>query len=186
MKDTGKNAGSARKHFTEQEIAKLRRATRRLQNPLKWDTYILLAYRHGLRVSEAVALLWDDLDWSEGTLEIRRLKNGIDSTHPLNSEELSLLRKLYKTRNSPYIIYSRIKGRPLHIQSVREILKKLEVLTGVPNVHSHRLRHSCGYHMARKGIPALKIQQWMGHQSISNTLIYVRDAASELKAYRDW
>ena len=37
---------------------------------------------HGLRVSEAVALRWDQLDLKQGLLHVNRLKNGVPSTHP--------------------------------------------------------------------------------------------------------
>ena len=44
---------------------------------------LLLAYRHGLRVSELVALRWDMVDLKQGLLHVTRLKNGIPSVHPL-------------------------------------------------------------------------------------------------------
>jgi hypothetical protein len=42
---------------------------------------LLLAYRHGLRVSELVALRWDMVDLKQGLLHVNRLKNGIPSVH---------------------------------------------------------------------------------------------------------
>jgi integrase len=49
---------------------------------------ILTAYRHALRVSELVSLKWDQIQFKEGLLHVRRLKNGTQSTHPdlLDSE----------------------------------------------------------------------------------------------------
>ena len=35
-------------------------------------TAILVAYRHGLRASEIVALRWDDIDLTTGRLHVRR------------------------------------------------------------------------------------------------------------------
>ena len=45
-------------------------------------TAILLAYRHGLRASELVALRWDDIDFQTGKLHVRRSKGGTPSVHP--------------------------------------------------------------------------------------------------------
>lgn len=60
------------------------------------STLILLAYRHGLRVSELVALRWSQVDFSSGTIYINRLKHGISSTHPLRARELRWLRLLQR------------------------------------------------------------------------------------------
>jgi len=39
--------------------------------------------RHGLLVTEAVDLRWDQIDFSKGHLHVRRLKGGIHSVHPI-------------------------------------------------------------------------------------------------------
>jgi integrase len=43
----------------------------------------LLIYRHGLRVSEACDLRWDDIDLAKRTIAVRRLKGSTDSVHYL-------------------------------------------------------------------------------------------------------
>lgn len=67
-------------------------------NNKNWDapdsTLILLTYRHGLRVSELVALRWEQIDFGGGTIYINRLKHGVSSTHPLRGRELRVLRQL--------------------------------------------------------------------------------------------
>jgi integrase len=40
---------------------------------------VLRAYRHGFRVSELVALRWDQVDLKAGCYTLARLKNGIAS-----------------------------------------------------------------------------------------------------------
>ena len=57
-------------------------------------TMILLAYRHGLRVSELIRLRWDQLNLDQGLLHVRRVKNGVPSTHPLTGSEIRALLKL--------------------------------------------------------------------------------------------
>jgi integrase len=50
-------------------------------------TLARIAYRHGLRVSELVALRWDQLDLKAGTLHVNRLKNGRASSHRSGSTD---------------------------------------------------------------------------------------------------
>jgi type 1 fimbriae regulatory protein FimB/type 1 fimbriae regulatory protein FimE len=47
---------------------------------------ILLAYRHGLRVSELVALKWQYIDLEAGRLRVIRSKGSDDSVQPLSGE----------------------------------------------------------------------------------------------------
>src|SRR5687767_10377342 len=46
------------------------------------EMLLLLAYRHGLRVSELAALRWNQVALKAGLIHVSRLKNGIDSVHP--------------------------------------------------------------------------------------------------------
>lgn len=66
------------------------------RHKLRNSTLILMAYRHGLRVSELVALRWEQIDFTGGTIYINRLKNGVSSTHPLRGVELRALQQLQR------------------------------------------------------------------------------------------
>ena len=74
------------------------------KHPKRDSTLILMAYRHGLRVSELVALRWEQIDFTGGTIYINWLKNGVSSTHPLRGAELRALRQLQREYpNSNYL-----------------------------------------------------------------------------------
>ena len=63
----------SREYLTPAEVARLRKAARRVgRHGLRNDTMILLAYRHGLRVSELITLRWDQLDLDQGFFHVRR------------------------------------------------------------------------------------------------------------------
>lgn len=91
----------AREHLTPQEVERLIRAASRVGRYGHRDaTLILLAYRHGLRVSELVALRWDQIDLEQGLLHVARVKNGVASTHPLRGPELRALRRLRREQGT--------------------------------------------------------------------------------------
>ena len=74
---------------------------------------ILVAYRHGLRVSELVDLRWDQIDFPAAVLHVRRVKQGTPSTHPIRGDEMRALRKLQREQEprSPFVFTSE-RGSP--------------------------------------------------------------------------
>ena len=52
-------------------------------------------------------------------------------------------------------------------------------------VHAHMLRHSCGHHLAAKGIDTRRIQDYLGHASIQSTQIYTQLQGNHLKGIWD-
>lgn len=72
-----------RKHLTSREIEKLLAATKGDRNETRDRCFLLLMFRHGLRVSEALSLKISDLDLEGRTLHVHRLKKGLSTTHPL-------------------------------------------------------------------------------------------------------
>ena len=68
----------SREHLTPSEIDRLIAAAQHLGRHGQRDaTMILLAYRHGLRVSELVGLRRAQVDLRHGLLHVRRRKNGL-------------------------------------------------------------------------------------------------------------
>ena len=136
-------------------------------------TLMLLAYRHGLRVGELVALRWDQVDLKQGMLHVARLKNGVASTHPLRGPELRALRRLRREYSeSPYLFCTERRG-PLTDSGVRKIVARAGIAgdLGFP-VHPHMLRHACGFKLANDGHDSRAIQHYLGHRNIQHTVRY--------------
>src|SRR5262249_13394546 len=84
-KRTSKDA-RPREYLTEREVERLMDAARENRWGHRDATAILLAYRHGLRASELVAIRWDDVEFQTGKLHVRRAKGGQTSVHPLGGK----------------------------------------------------------------------------------------------------
>src|SRR3954451_24785369 len=113
-------------------------------------TMILLAFRHGLRVSELCALRWDMLDLAQGHLHVRRLKNGRPSVHTIRGTELRVLRRLQREQAlpSPYLFTTERRG-PMSAAGFRKQLAVIGAAAGLPfPIHPHMLRHACGFALA--------------------------------------
>ena len=163
-----------REYLTPDEVRRLIDHAGRLGRHGTRDAALLtLAYRHGLRVSELVALRWDMVDLKHGLLHVSRLKNGIASVHPLRGPELRALRKLAREYpETSYVFVTERKG-PLTSDTVRKLVVRAGRAAGIGfPVHPHMLRHACGYKLANDGHDTRAIQHYLGHRNIQHTVRY--------------
>jgi type 1 fimbriae regulatory protein FimB/type 1 fimbriae regulatory protein FimE len=173
-----------REFLTAQEVERLRKAAgdRDGRHGHRDATLILLAYRHGFRASELVALRWDMVDLQQGLVHVRRLKSGRPSTHILRGSELRSLRKLQREQvpPSPYVFTTERRG-PMTAAGFRKLLSRISAAAEFPfPVHPHMLRHACGYKLAHDGHDTRAIQEWLGHRNIQHTTRYTELTTEEV------
>jgi integrase len=77
-----------REHLTPGEVGALVEAAKANRHGHRDATMILLAFRHGLRAAELCDLRRDQVEFNAAVLHVRRVKNGIPTTHPLVGDEL--------------------------------------------------------------------------------------------------
>jgi integrase len=144
-------------------------------------TMILLAYRHGLRASEVCDLRWDQVDFDQAVLHVRRVKASTPSTHPLTGTELRALRRLQREVASPFVFVSE-RGSPFSVSGFRRIVERaasgLEI-----KVHPHMLRHACGFKLANDGVDTRALQAYLGHRNIQHTVRYTELAPDRFKGF---
>jgi integrase len=100
-----------REYLTEAELERLMEAAKGNRWGRRDATMILVAYRHGLRVSELVDLRWDQVEFRTATLHVRRAKQGTPSTHPILGDELRALRRLTARAGSQVSLHIHIRAR---------------------------------------------------------------------------
>jgi type 1 fimbriae regulatory protein FimB/type 1 fimbriae regulatory protein FimE len=136
---------------------------------------MLIAYRHGLRASEVVALRWDDIDLATGRLHVRRAKGGVTSVHPIGAKESRTLRRLQRET---------LRGAPLSVAGYQRMVARAGESAGFSFlIHSHMLRHSCGYKLTNDGQDTRAIQHYLGHRSIASTVRYTALAPDRFKHF---
>jgi site-specific recombinase XerD len=147
-------------------------------------TLLLVMYRHGLRVSEAITLRWEQFDLKAGLLAVQRLKQGVPSTHPLRGPELRALRQLRReSPDSPYVFVSE-RGGPMTASNVRKLVTRIGLAAKLPfPVHPHMLRHACGFKLANEGHDTRSLQHYLGHKNISHTVRYAELAPDRFKSF---
>ena len=140
-----------RECLSEQEVSQvITAATHVGRHGLRDATLILIAYRHGLRVSELVALRWDQVDLAQGLVHVTRRKNGVLSVHPLRGPELRALRRLQRDYPETQYVFISERKAPLTPDAVRKIVTLAGQQAGIRfPIHPHLLRHATGLDSTR-------------------------------------
>ncbi len=162
-----------------------------------YPLFFLLA-RTGLRLGEALALHWEDLDSSRRslavrkTLHARRKKGGLKVTTgspksgkardvDMSAQLASMLTKLRVRRceealsrgdgePSPWV-FATPAGGPLDESAVRKAMRRVLKRAGLPTHFTpHCLRHTFATLMIQRGVPLAYIKEQLGHSSIKVTV----------------
>jgi type 1 fimbriae regulatory protein FimB/type 1 fimbriae regulatory protein FimE len=172
----------SREYLTPDEVAALiTHAGKVGRHGIRDRALILVAYRHGLRVSELTALKWNQVDFQSAEMHVKRLKGGTGSVQPIKGDELRLLRKVKREYESKYVFVSE-RGAPLSRSAVAAIVRRAGELSKIEDpVHPHMLRHATGFYLANKGVPTRTVQAYLGHKSIQHTVRYCELAAGQFE-----
>lgn len=145
---------------------------RRLINACKQckeGTLFLLCLYQGLRLGEALALTYSDIDFANKTIKINKslternkvkcTKNGEERIIPLFNRTAELLDR---TASGNVCIYS----RSVYQRKIDELCKTLNI----NGISTHSLRHTFATRCAEQGVTAKTVQQWLGHKTLEMTL----------------
>ena len=166
------------------------------KHSIQYFTLFTLLARTGLRIGEALALTWDDINLDEQTLTVNKnlvyplntnpyistpkTKGSVrtikldDYTirllkkHKINRSEIYLMYKNYK-RPDTNIVFHQHDGRWLRTNVVREYFKEICKRAGLPILSPHALRHSHAVHLLEAGANIKYVSERLGHASIKTT-----------------
>lgn len=155
---------------------------------LKWQTYIMLCADTGCRRGELCGLQWQDIDWSESTITIKRNlqytkdkgvyveppKNGKEREVDIGEDSVRLLKSLYETQNrscpSEWVFSRKKSAEPIHPQSPTKYFRKFGKRNDIPNFHPHLLRHTSASVAITSGADVASVSARLGHSDSSVTL----------------
>lgn len=147
-------------------------------------TFLTTVYSCGLRLSEALHLEVSDIDGERMTLRVRNGKGSKERFIPLPQSTYEMLRTYWVTHKNPVLLFPALgrrknqggaATRPMAIGSVQGALRR--VMTQLPKIKKHvtmhTLRHCYATHLLEAGVNIRTVQQYLGHASLVNTMIYL-------------
>ncbi len=147
---------------------------------------IVVLWRGGLRIQEALALTEPDLDPRRGSLLVRNGKGGRRREIGMDAWGWEQLHPwLTSRRDLPVgplfcVIDGPTRGRPWSSAAVRVELRRLANQAGVRRRFApHQLRHAHAVELAREGVPLNIIQRQLGHANLGTTSVYLQGIDTE-------
>src|SRR4051812_11101273 len=171
-------------YLTGNEVEALVAAARQNRYGHRDATMILIAFRHGLRASEAVDLRWDQVDFNRASLHVRRSKGGTPSVHPLSGGEMRSLRRLQREMGASPFVFVSERRAPFTTAGLARMVERAARTAGLElKVHPHMLRHACGFALANAGHDTRAVQAYLGHRNIQHTVRYTELAPERFKRF---
>lgn len=180
---------------TVEEIVAVMDACRDSPAGRRLRAIIVVLWRAGLRISEALALIDRDLDRREGSVLVRHGKGDKRRIVAMDAWAWQRLDPWIEERRNypPGPIFCVVAGptagtREWSHTDVRRALHRAAADAGVQKrVAPHQLRHMMAVELWRAGIDLLAIQRQLGHARLDVTQLYLRSVApmEALKQIRD-
>lgn len=129
---------------------------------------IAFLYGTGLRISEALNLKKEDIDFERSTVTVRNGKNGKSRTVAATKEALKAIEHHYAEAKF---------GKPIWNITASGIRKRMRLLAkkmGIPRLHAHSIRHAHAVALAKANVSLNYIQQQLGHSNIGTTSLYLQ------------
>ena len=143
---------------------------------------IELLLSSGIRVGELERIKIYDIDWDSKT--IRVLGKGDKERIVMFNDKAKYHMKRYLAKRNDlldnlFINHKHIK--PIGKSGIERRIREIGKACGVPKSHPHRFRRTFATTLVNNGMPIEKVQQLMGHASMSTTMIYVNLNKDEVR-----
>lgn len=146
-----------------------------LQLPAPYNHFCSFLLNTGLRVGEALALKWHDIQAEGNCLLVRCSKNGKPRTVPLTASACEALK--HATLSPSCLPWCAISHSSLNKVFVKA--RAAIGLEGDTDVTPHVLRHTWATRLVQKGLPLASVSRLLGHSSIAMTMRYAHHDPAE-------
>jgi site-specific recombinase XerD len=175
--------GIAPKWLDEHQQMALLRAVRRGKN-VRDLAMVEVMIKTGLRVSELVDLMLDDVEMAErgGWVIVREGKGGKYREVPL-SKEVRVALELYLQKREGDGSQRLFLGQrgPLNVPGVQYLVAKYAYQARLADVTPHTLRHTFGKNLVNAGVSLEQVAVLLGHESLDTVMIYTKPSQGDLE-----
>lgn len=180
------------KVLTPEQVETLLQSTQGTDRHPLWAVLVTT----GMRIGEATALRWEDIDWDAGTLAIRRtvhnvVGQGLQFGEPktersrrrielapgavaalrLQQDLQEWARRIAGAKWEEHgLVFPNTIGKPMDPGTVSDDLRAALKAAGLPRIRTHDLRHTAATYLLSQGVHPKVVQELLGHSTVTLTL----------------
>lgn len=165
--------------FSDEELEKLRRICQRERDL----AIVEFLYSTGMRVSEAVALNRQDIDFYGKTVIVYGKGSKERETY-LNAPACLHLKAYLDSRtddNEALFVSVKAPHGRLKVGGVEKMIRKIGKKAGIKKAHPHKFRRTMATNMLKKGMPLEEVKELLGHVKLDTTMIYCTVSKDNVK-----
>lgn len=165
-----KGARVIKEPFSDEQMEKLRMSCQEERD----IALIEFLYASGVRVSEAVALNRDQINFSQKECIVFG-KGEKERTVYLNSKASLYLRAYLDSRtddNPALFVWLKKPHKRLSKEGIENAVRRIGKLASVEKTHPHRFRRTMATNAINRGMPIQEVKELLGHEKIDTTMIY--------------
>jgi len=164
-----------------EDVVKLIEKGPRGDKTLRDKAVLELLYGCGLRIAEASALKWEQVDLKERWIRVVG-KGDKERIVPMGRYAVKALKDWKDSgESSDTYVFPGEKGGFIAVRTLRRIVTRCAKNAGLSGVTPHALRHSFATHMLERGANLRVLQELLGHESLMTTQRYLKVTAEQLK-----
>lgn len=172
--------------FSDQDLTQIGAALLQLEDEGKFPTSAFAVIRlvavTGLRIGEALALTWPEVDLDRSCLNLLDAKAG-SRTVPLGLSARNFLKALDK--DGTHVFHEIKQDKPLSHWTVRKLWDAVRERSGIPDARIHDFRHTTGTYAAQTGANAFMVRDILGHKTMAMTGRYVEKSVDPIRSVAD-
>jgi integrase len=174
--------------YNDDELARIGTALAAVERdrtkPPGFVLLIRLLATTGMRLGEALALRWDDVDLVARAIRLADAKAGARIVH-LGTSAVAFLDAVPDDERTGAVVQGHQPGKSLPFGTAQHAWARLRMRAGIPDGRLHDLRHTAGTFAALTGANAFAVRDLLGHRTLAMTGRYVERAADMVRTTAD-
>ena len=139
---------------------------------------ILLLMNTGIRRTELTNILIENIDFKNNIIFLSKTKTNKTRNAYFNNELNAAIKQLSMS-NKKYLFETK-SHEQITADSISSVLKRLGKKINIPDLSTHKFRHSYATYLIKSNVNIREVQELMGHTNLNTTMRYLHNDKKDI------